>query len=131
MSESTVYFCPSCGAATVAPGIFDATCMSCGWRGPTREALSHTFTHTFFSDESAHQTFSKETQLLVAKHLAEPMLRHLTAWGFIEVGEPVDALKTKLARYIKNAAEAVTSSIVATRADIEKEAAEKRSKLYD
>ena len=122
MTPDVVRLCAKCGTSSIETDELanKATCNVCGWQGAFSEAVIQPFKHSFFSGQSAHTAFIKETQVMEAKALGVPLLKQLVTWGFIESGMSKEDTAKAFTVYVKNVAEAVVRAIVETRAAQEK-----------
>lgn len=120
------YFCTACGAADVTASALaggDASCNVCGWKGHVEDLSVFHFSQDLGSPEEVFRRFFMDVRQLFAKQLAQDLGQLLLKWGFMDTPTPknMKAVQHQLARYLAGAAKAVAVSIVATRAELEKE----------
>lgn len=119
-------FCAVCGAADVtSSGLAggEAGCNVCGWKGRVEELAALPFQHDMGSTDEVYRRFFLDLRKLLSTGFATDVGKVLIKWGFMEepTAKNMKQVQQHLARYIAGIAKALATSIVQTRAEIEKE----------
>jgi hypothetical protein len=125
-SHTTALFCPACGGADITSSSLssgEASCNVCDWKGKSEELVAYQFTHGMGSQEQVFRLFFLDIRKMLGAKLAQELGGLLVKWGFLDVPNPKNKVVVgkQLARYLASAAKALVTSMVQTRAEIEKE----------
>jgi predicted RNA-binding Zn-ribbon protein involved in translation (DUF1610 family) len=129
ITESTAYFCPTCGSASVSKdsdlvATNTARCSECGWSGQKSQLAALNFKHEFTSDAGIIQALVNDLRITLAGDMGVPFAKFLAKWGFITNKD------TKiLARYLSVFARAILDGIITERLKIDKEERNERKTL--
>jgi hypothetical protein len=125
-TEGRAYFCPKCNSPVQINshlGLVGARlpvhCESCGWDGDQSELAQSFFKHEFKSEEEITRAMVADLRNLLAKSSAVIYGAFLLKWGFMD--KSIKAVE--LGRYLMNIAAATVNSVVETRKELLKEAA--------
>lgn len=123
ITQTQAYFCPRCHSPLVSfsalgLGESPASCGACNWKGARADLATTPFVHGGGSEEEVLQRLVLEFRKLFTKEWLLSMARWLNKWGFM----PADAKAqpAALARYMDAVAKAAITSILQTRAEMEK-----------
>lgn len=130
--QDSVRFCPQCGSANVDFSTLvggSSSCKGCSWKGSADDLLVVPIQHDFvLGKESIITDMMNDIRKFLSGDLGLPYLKFLLKWGFLE-GDIENLAKTldrkKFARYLATIGHAVLTAVIAERARLAREAAQK------
>ena len=116
------YFCGRCGSPSldISELVGTAKCNACDWAGSTGDLAAMPIEHEFGSSEKVIQALMGDMRVLLAKHLASPLLHFLMKWGFLGNKNTAN-MRHEVGRYLAAMSRAMLTAVIEERQKMEKE----------
>lgn len=125
MNTEVAKYCPHCSSSYVQVGELEGTltkCQTCGWSGTKEELYAVPFEHAMGNREGvANELYNDLRRLMSDASFMTRFVAFLDRWGFIKMTDEKKALTQQVAKFGAAAASAVIRSVIATRANQERE----------